>query len=64
MTTGIETGDLQPLHPQGGRSTRFVSGGDPDPGIFVKVVVREWRDTDLIALRRTFARRSSVHSGQ
>lgn len=55
---GIETGHLQPLHPQGGRSTRFVSGGDPDPGIFVKVVVREWRDTDLIyrawrRLRRT-----------
>jgi undecaprenyl-diphosphatase len=45
---GIEVGELRPVHPQATRSTRFVSGGDPDPGIFVKVVVREWRDTDLI----------------
>jgi hypothetical protein len=36
------------VQPQASRSTRFVSGGDPDPGIFVKVVVREWRDADLI----------------
>jgi undecaprenyl-diphosphatase len=45
---GIEVDELRPVQPQATRSTRFVSGGDPDPGIFVKVVVREWRDTDLI----------------
>jgi uncharacterized protein (TIRG00374 family) len=45
---GIETGAVQPLPPRTSRSTRFTSGGDPDPGLFVKVVVREWRDTDLI----------------
>ena len=45
---GIEVGELRPVQPQATRSTRFISGGDPDPGIFVKVVVREWRDTDLI----------------
>jgi glycosyltransferase 2 family protein len=44
---GVEVGELRPVHPQASRSSRFVSGGDPDPAIFVKVVVREWRDTDL-----------------
>jgi glycosyltransferase 2 family protein len=55
---GIEVGELRPLPPPTSRSTRFSSGGDPDPGVFVKVVVREWRDTDLLyrawrRLRRT-----------
>jgi undecaprenyl-diphosphatase len=45
---GVAVGELRPVQPQASRSTRFVSGGDPDPGVFVKVVVREWRDTDLI----------------
>jgi undecaprenyl-diphosphatase len=45
---GVEVGNLRAVHPQASRSTGFVSAGDPDPGIFVKVVVREWRDTDLI----------------
>ena len=45
---GIEADDLQPVQPQAGRSTCFVSGDLPDPGVFVKVVVREWRDTDLL----------------
>ena len=45
---GIEVGELRPVRPQASRSSRFVSGGDPDPDIFVKVVVREWRDTDLV----------------
>jgi undecaprenyl-diphosphatase len=44
----LEVGELRPVYPQASRSTRFVSGGDPDPAVFVKVVVREWRDTDLI----------------
>jgi glycosyltransferase 2 family protein len=45
---GVEVGELRPVQPQASRSTRFVSDGDPDPAVFVKVVVREWRDTDLI----------------
>jgi undecaprenyl-diphosphatase len=45
---GLEVGELRPVYPQASRSTQFVSGGDPDPDVFVKVVVREWRDTDLI----------------
>jgi len=44
---GVGIGELRPVRPQASR-TRFVSGGDPDPGVFVKVVVRKWRDTDLI----------------
>jgi undecaprenyl-diphosphatase len=44
---GVEVGELRPVHPQASRSSRFISAGDPDPGVFVKVVVREWRDTDL-----------------
>jgi membrane-associated phospholipid phosphatase/tRNA A-37 threonylcarbamoyl transferase component Bud32 len=45
---GVDAGELRSVRPQASRSTRFVSAGDPDPGVFVKVVVREWRDTDLI----------------
>ena len=45
---GIEADDLQPVRPPAGRSTCFVSGDLPGPGVFVKVVVREWRDTDLL----------------
>ena len=45
---GVEAGDLRPVLPQTSRSSCFISGDDADPSIFVKVVVREWRDTDLI----------------
>jgi undecaprenyl-diphosphatase len=51
---GIEVRELLPVRPQARRSTCFVSGDPPDPGVFVKVVVREWRDTDL--LYRTWRR--------
>jgi len=55
---GLRVGELRPVQPQASRSTRFVSGGDPDPGIFVKVVVREWRDTDLIYRAWRWVRRA------
>jgi hypothetical protein len=43
---GIEVRELLPVHPQAQRSTCLVSGDSPGPGVFVKVVAREWRDTD------------------
>jgi undecaprenyl-diphosphatase len=62
---GIEVGELRPLHPLTSRSTRFISGGDPDPGVFVKVVTREWRDTDLLyrAWRRLRRARRPTRQG-
>jgi membrane-associated phospholipid phosphatase len=51
---GIEVHELVPVRPQARRSTCFVSGDSPGPGVFVKVVAREWRDTDL--LYRTWRR--------
>jgi glycosyltransferase 2 family protein len=51
---GIEVRELLPVHPQAQRSTCLVSGDSPGPGVFVKVVAREWRDTDL--LYRTWRR--------
>jgi len=45
---GIEVHELVPVQPQSRRSTCLVSGDSPGPGVFVKVVVREWRDTDLL----------------
>jgi glycosyltransferase 2 family protein len=51
---GIEVRELVPVQPQARRSTCLVSGDPPGPGVFVKVVVREWRDTDL--LYRTWRR--------
>jgi undecaprenyl-diphosphatase len=45
---GFEVRELLPVRPQSRRSTCFVSSDPPDPGVFVKVVVREWRDTDLL----------------
>jgi undecaprenyl-diphosphatase len=51
---GIEVRELLPVQPQSRRSTCLVSGDSPGSGVFVKVVVREWRDTDL--LYRTWRR--------
>jgi undecaprenyl-diphosphatase len=51
---GIEVRELLPVQPQAQRSTCLVSGDSPGPGVFVKVVAREWRDTDL--LYRTWRR--------
>lgn len=51
---GIEVRKLLPVQPQARRSTCLVSGDSPGPGVFVKVVAHEWRDTDL--LYRTWRR--------
>jgi membrane-associated phospholipid phosphatase len=51
---GIEVCELLPVQPQARRSTCLVSGDSSGPGVFVKVVVPEWRDTDL--LYRTWRR--------
>ena len=51
---GIEVRELLPVRPQARRSTCLVSRDSPGPGVFVKVVAREWRDTDL--LYRTWRR--------
>jgi undecaprenyl-diphosphatase len=45
---GIDVRELLPVHPQARRSTCLVSGDSPGPGVFAKVVAREWRDTDLL----------------
>ena len=45
---GVEADDLQPVQPQASRSTHFVSADPSGSGVFVKVVMREWRDTDLL----------------
>jgi glycosyltransferase 2 family protein len=60
---GIEVRELVPVQPQARRSTCLVSGDPPGPGVFVKVVAREWRDTDL--LYRTWRRlRRAGHPGR
>jgi undecaprenyl-diphosphatase len=51
---GMEVPELVPVQPQARRSTCLVSGDSPGLGVFVKVVAREWRDTDL--LYRTWRR--------
>jgi membrane-associated phospholipid phosphatase/predicted Ser/Thr protein kinase len=43
---GLDPAGLEPLGGDPRRSTRFVTGGDP--ALFVKVVVAEWRDRDLL----------------
>ncbi|HKE99317.1 MAG TPA: phosphatase PAP2 family protein [Actinomycetes bacterium] len=43
---GFDPAGLRPLGP-GRRSARFVTGDD-GPGLFVKAVVAEWRDRDLL----------------
>jgi undecaprenyl-diphosphatase len=40
---GLDAGDLVPIGPSRRRSAHFVTDG-----LFVKVVAREWRDTDLL----------------
>jgi undecaprenyl-diphosphatase len=57
---GVEVADLRPVRPQGHRSTHYVSEDPSGHGIFVKVVVREWRDTDLLYRAWRFLR----HAGR
>jgi glycosyltransferase 2 family protein len=54
---GLDPAGLEPLG-TGRRSTRLVTGSSD---LFIKVVVREWRDSDLVyrAWRRLFQRRGS-----
>jgi glycosyltransferase 2 family protein len=43
---GLDPAGLEPVGGGPRRSTRYVTGGDP--ALFVKVVVAEWRDRDLL----------------
>jgi undecaprenyl-diphosphatase len=45
---GLDPTGLAPLGGDARRSTRYVTGGGEGPQLFVKVVVREWRDGDLL----------------
>ena len=51
---GLDPTGLAPVGGDVRRSSRFVTGGGREPELFVKVVVREWRDGDLLwrAVRR------------
>ena len=54
---GLDVPDLVSVEGPAARSTRFVAAG-PDGGVFVKVVLREWRDTDLLYRAWLWIRRS------
>jgi glycosyltransferase 2 family protein len=45
---GLDPTGLAPLGGDARRSTRYVTGGGKEPELFVKAVVREWRDGDLL----------------
>jgi glycosyltransferase 2 family protein len=45
---GLDPTGLEPVGGDVRRSTRYVTGDGSGPGLFVKVVVREWRDGDLL----------------
>jgi undecaprenyl-diphosphatase len=45
---GLDAGDLQPVKTDFRNSSTYVTGGAEEPGLFVKAVGREWRDTDLL----------------
>jgi glycosyltransferase 2 family protein len=45
---GLDPTGLAPLGDDVRRSTCYVTGGGNEPELFVKVVVREWRDRDLL----------------
>jgi membrane-associated phospholipid phosphatase/predicted Ser/Thr protein kinase len=51
---GLDPTGLAPVGGDVRRSTCYVTSGGPEPELFVKVVVREWRDGDLLwrAVRR------------
>jgi glycosyltransferase 2 family protein len=65
---GLAPTNLEPVGSDGRRSTTYVTGGGSPPGgagtepdLFVKIVVREWRDGDLLwrAWRRLTRRRDA-----
>jgi undecaprenyl-diphosphatase len=45
---GLDPTGLEPVGADVRRSTCFVTGGGAEPELFVKVVVNEWRDRDLL----------------
>jgi undecaprenyl-diphosphatase len=45
---GLDPAGLEPVGGDVRRSTCYVTGGGDGPALFVKVVVREWRDGDLL----------------
>ncbi|HEV2870528.1 MAG TPA: phosphatase PAP2 family protein [Actinomycetota bacterium] len=45
---GLDPAGLEPVVGDVRRSTCYVTGGGEGPALFVKVVVREWRDGDLL----------------
>jgi glycosyltransferase 2 family protein len=45
---GLDPTGLAPVGDDVRRSTCYVTGGGNEPELFVKVVVREWRDHDLL----------------
>jgi glycosyltransferase 2 family protein len=45
---GLDPTGLTPVGGDVRRSTCFVTGGGKEPELFVKVVLREWRDGDLL----------------
>ena len=45
---GLDPTGLTPVGGDVRRSTCFVTGGGEEPELFVKVVLREWRDGDLL----------------
>jgi glycosyltransferase 2 family protein len=45
---GLDPAGLEPVGGDPRRSTCYVTGGGEGPALFVKVVVREWRDGDLL----------------
>jgi len=45
---GLEVAGLEPVGDDARRSTCYVNGGGEGPELFVKVVVAEWRERDLL----------------
>jgi membrane-associated phospholipid phosphatase/predicted Ser/Thr protein kinase len=45
---GLEVAGLEPVGDDARRSTGYVTGGGEGPELFVKVVVAEWRERDLL----------------
>jgi glycosyltransferase 2 family protein len=58
---GLDPAGLTPVGGDPRRSACFVTGGGEPPELFVKVVLREWRDGDLLwrAWRRLFRLRQT-----
>jgi glycosyltransferase 2 family protein len=45
---GLDAHELEPVGADHRNSSTYVTAGDGEPGLFVKAVGREWRDTDLL----------------